>query len=415
MLLSQIKPSPREQKSISKLSTEIAVIGLGYVGLPLAISAIKSGFKVIGVDSNSARADSINNGISPVEDIANTEIQQAITAGMLFPTTDYNQIKECKTILICVPTPLTEAGKPNLSFLEVAIKSVSPFIRPGTLVIVESTIATGTTKSFIQPLIKSFSSLNEEDFLLAYSPERIDPTNKSWNLSNTPKLVSGINLESQIHAVTFYNSLGINTFECDSVEIAETAKLLENSFRLVNISFINELSIFCNKLNIDINKVISAAATKPYGFMPFYPSIGAGGHCIPVDPIYLANAAQAVGAPSRFIELADQINQEMPDYFVGRAEEKLGSLKAKKVLVVGVSYKPNVADVRESPVEGLISRLRQKNAHVSWHDDLVKEWNGEKSVALSSQYDLVILATPHAYLDLTKLGNVPILNTRGSI
>jgi UDP-N-acetyl-D-glucosamine dehydrogenase len=183
----------------------------------------------------------------------------------------------------------------------------------------------------------------------------------------------------------------------------------------VNISFINELAIFCQKIGIDISEVISAAATKPYGFMPFYPSLGAGGHCIPVDPIYLANAAKAVGAPSRFIELADQINQEMPGYFVGRAEEKLGSLKAKKVLVVGVSYKPNIADVRESPVEGLITGLRQKNAHVSWHDDLVKEWNGEKSVALSDKYDLAILATPHDYLDLTKLGDVPILKTRGSV
>jgi UDP-N-acetyl-D-glucosamine dehydrogenase len=191
--------------------------------------------------------------------------------------------------------------------------------------------------------------------------------------------------------------------------------LLENSFRLVNISFINELAIFCQKIGIDISEVISAAATKPYGFMPFYPSIGAGGHCIPVDPIYLANAAKAVGAPSRFIELADQINQKMPGYFVGRVEEKLGGLQNKRVLVIGVSYKPNVADVRETPVEALILGLKNKGAQVSWHDNLVQEWNGEKSVALSNLFDLAILATPHDYLDLTKLGDVPLLNTRGSI
>ena len=197
--------------------------------------------------------------------------------------------------------------------------------------------------------------------------------------------------------------------------MAEAAKLLENTFRLINISFINELSILCQKLGIDVNSVIQTASTKPYGFMPFYPSIGIGGHCIPVDPIYLSSVAKAVGVPTRFIDLAVQINQEMPGYFVGRAEEKIGGLKGKKVLVIGVSYKPNVADVRETPVDALILGLKNKGAQVSWHDDLVKEWNGEKSVALSNTYDLAILTTPHDYLDLTKLGDVPILNTRGSI
>ena len=191
--------------------------------------------------------------------------------------------------------------------------------------------------------------------------------------------------------------------------------MLENSFRLVNISFINELTIFCHKLEIDVIDVIDAASTKPYGFMSFYPSIGVGGHCIPVDPIYLTHKAREIGAPTRFIDLANQINLEIPGYFVGRAEEKLGGLKNKKVLVVGVSYKPNVADVRETPVEALISGLIRRGALVSWHDNLVKEWNGSKSVVLSSNYDLAIIATPHDYLDLTKLGNVPILNTRGSI
>ena len=191
--------------------------------------------------------------------------------------------------------------------------------------------------------------------------------------------------------------------------------MLENSFRFINISFINELSIFCHSLGIDIKAVIEAADTKPYGFMPFYPSVGIGGHCIPVDPLYLAEKAREIGAPIKFINLANQVNQELPGYFVGRAEEKIGALKGKKVLVIGVSYKPNVADVRESPVEALITGLKQKGSLVAWHDDLVKEWNGEKSVTLSSEFDLAIIATPHDYLDLTKLGNVPILNTRGSI
>jgi UDP-N-acetyl-D-glucosamine dehydrogenase len=215
--------------------------------------------------------------------------------------------------------------------------------------------------------------------------------------------------------LAFYEKFVDSITICSSVEIAETAKLLENSFRFINISFVNELAMFCEKIKIDVNEVISTAATKPYGYMPFYPSIGVGGHCIPVDPLYLANSTKTVGVPSRFIDLADQINQEMPGYFVRRAEAKINGLKNKKVLVVGVSYKPNVADVRESPVESLISSLKQKGAQVSWHDDLVKEWKGEKSVALSSVFDLAIIATPHDYLDLSKLGNVPILNTRGSI
>jgi UDP-N-acetyl-D-glucosamine dehydrogenase len=216
-------------------------------------------------------------------------------------------------------------------------------------------------------------------------------------------------------AFELYSKVVNEIIICESVEVAETSKLLENSFRFINISFINEMLIYCDKIGIDINSVISAASTKPYGFMPFSPGIGIGGHCIPVDPIYLSTSARNVGAPSRFIDLANEVNQEMPIYFVRKAEEKINGLNGKKLLVIGVSYKPNIADVRETPAEALIMELKKQGAHVSWHDDLVNEWNGEKSVALSTDYDLAILATPHDYLDLTKLGNVPILNTRGSI
>jgi UDP-N-acetyl-D-glucosamine dehydrogenase len=282
-------------------------------------------------------------------------------------------------------------------------------------VIIESTVAPGTTRNIVVKILEQESGLESNDFLVAFSPERIDPSSKKWNVKNTPKLVAGLNNEATKQAVNFYSKFIDNIVVCESIEVAETAKLLENSFRLINISFINELSIFCSKLGISVNEVINAASTKPYGFMPFYPSIGVGGHCIPVDPIYLSDKAHEIGVPARFINLANEINQEMPGYFVGRAEEKLGEIKNKKVLVVGVSYKPNVSDIRETPVEALILGLKQKGAKVSWHDDLVKEWNAEKSVALSSDFDLAIIATPHDYLDLTKLGNVPILNTRGSI
>jgi UDP-N-acetyl-D-glucosamine dehydrogenase len=394
---------------------KVTVVGQGYVGLPLAITASQSGYTVYGLDNSDEKVALLKSGKSIIEDLSDEVVKKSVDSKKYLPTVDQSIISDSDVILICVPTPLSNEHQPDLGALSSATATVGKNLKAGALVIVESTIEPGTCRNILFSILLKESGLKPGEFELAYSPERIDPTNKKWGISNTPKLVAGLTENAAKRAGEFYGKFIDSITICTSLEIAETAKLLENSFRLVNISFINELAIFCQKIGIDISEVISAAATKPYGFMPFYPSIGAGGHCIPVDPIYLANAAKAVGAPSRFIELADQVNQEMPGYFVGRAEERLGSLKAKKVLVVGVSYKPNVADVRESPVEGLIAGLRQKNAQVSWHDDLVKEWNGENSVSLSNDFDLVILATPHDYLDLTKIGDVPILNTRGSI
>ena len=394
---------------------KITVVGQGYVGLPLAIAAVNAGYIVYGLDNNEDKINSLDNGISIIEDLTDDVIKESIDSKRYLPTTDRGVVADSEIILICVPTPLSPDHKPDLAALTSAIAAVGKNLKAGTLVIVESTIEPGTCRNILLPILVKESGLKVSDFELAYSPERIDPTNKTWSIDNTPKLVAGLTDSAANKAEVFYGKFISTITKCSSLEIAETAKLLENSFRLVNISFINELAIFCQKIGVDIIEVISAAATKPYGFMPFYPSVGVGGHCIPVDPIYLAHAFKTVGATSRFIELADQINQEMPGYFVGRAEEKLGGLKNKSVLVVGVSYKPNVADVRESPVKALISGLKQKGAHVSWHDDLVREWNGEKSVGLSSDFDLAIIAIPHDYLDLKKLGNVPILNTRGSV
>ena len=394
---------------------KITVVGQGYVGLPLAIAAVNAGYTVYGLDNNEEKINSLSNGISIIEDLIDDVIKESIDSKRYLPTTDKGVVADSEIILICLPTPLSLDHKPDLAALTSAITTVGKNLKAGTLVIVESTIEPGTCRNVLLPILIEESGLGVSDFELAYSPERIDPTNKKWSINNTPKLVAGLTDSAADKAEVFYGKFISTVTRCSSLEIAETAKLLENSFRLVNISFVNELAIFCQKIGVDINEVISAAATKPYGFMPFYPSVGVGGHCIPVDPIYLAHASKAVGATSRFIELADQINQEMPGYFVGRAEEKLGGLQNKSVLVVGVSYKPNVADVRESPVEALIAGLKQKGALVAWHDELVKEWNSERSVALSNKYDLAILATPHAYLDLTKLGDVPILNTRGSV
>jgi UDP-N-acetyl-D-glucosamine dehydrogenase len=397
------------------MSISVSVIGLGYVGLPLAVAAAKSGFKVTGIDLDEIKVREINNGKSQIEDISNEELINLVNAGKIKAESNYSSIENSEIVVICVPTPLLENHLPDLSYLEFVAKAIKGRLSQESLLILESTVAPGTTRDFLAPLLEFDFNKPEKNFKLAFSPERIDPMNLHWKIKNTPKIVAGMTSEAKNLAVKFYSEFIDEVIECESIEVAETAKLLENSFRFINISFINELSIFCQKLGININEVVNAAATKPYGFMPFYPSIGIGGHCIPVDPLYLANKAREIGAPTRFIDLADQINQEMPGYFVGRAEEKIGGLKSKKVLVIGVSYKPNVADVRETPVEALILGLKNKGAEVFWHDDLVKEWNADKSVALSNEYDLAIIATPHDYLDLSKLGNVPILNTRGSI
>jgi UDP-N-acetyl-D-glucosamine dehydrogenase len=396
------------------MNSKVVVIGQGYVGLPLALEAANSGFSVVGIDNNLAKVEELTAGRSTVEDISNEALKIAIKNGNLTISANTAFMPEVEIICICVPTPLGSNHQPDLEILKAATKDVGKGLKAGMLVIIESTIQPGTTRDVVVPILEKESGLIRDQFLVAYSPERIDPMNKKFTIKNTPKLVAGLTPEAAIKAKEFYSKFIDQVDVCDSLEVAETAKLLENSFRLVNISFINELAIFCQKIGIDVNNVIKAASTKPYGFMPFYPSVGVGGHCIPVDPLYLAQAARAVGAPSRFIELADEINLGMPTYFVGRASEILGGLKDKKVLVIGVSYKPNVADVRETPVEALINGLKKSGAVVSWHDDLVKSWNGESSVALGSGFDLAILATLHDYLDLSLLGSVPVLNTRGS-
>jgi UDP-N-acetyl-D-glucosamine dehydrogenase len=390
-------------------------MGQGYVGLPLALDAANSGFDVTGLDNNSEKVSQITEGISPVEDVTNEQLRTALKSGNYKVSADLTFGSDVKVICICVPTPLGSDHKPELSSLKEAITIAGKNLKPGMLVIVESTISPGTTRQLLLPILIKTSGLSEEEFHLAYSPERIDPLNKEWNIKNTPKLVAGLTDQAAKLAQEFYAKFIDQVVICPTLEVAETAKLLENSYRLVNISFINEISIFCQKIGVDVNEVVKAASTKPYGFMPFYPSVGVGGHCIPVDPIYLSDAAKSAGAASRFIDLADEINQAMPSYFVERAKQIIDGVKSKKILVIGLSYKPNVADVRESPVISLIEQLRKAGADVYWHDDLVRSWNGEETTPISSGFDLAIIATPHNYLELSALKNVPILNTRSSI
>ncbi len=395
--------------------TKISVIGQGYVGLPLSIHAAESGYLVSGIDLDELKIQEIKTGNTTIEDISSQRLLTQINSGQYYISKDFSTIKDSSIVLICVPTPLDINRKPDLSYVTNAISEISKHLRPGTLVILESTVEPGTTRNLLLPNLLNETGFKPEQIDVAFSPERIDPTNKVWNLTTTPKVVSGMTEVAKQRAVDFYKKFVDVIIECESPEVAETAKLLENSFRLINISFINEMAKFCNKLGIDINKVVSAASTKPYGFIPFHPGLGVGGHCIPIDPVYLSHKARSIGSSASLIDLAISINDSMPDFFVSEAEKKIGSLKDRKILVIGVAYKPNVSDSRETPAMPLINGLRKKNASVFWHDDLVKEWNGEKSVPLGSGYDLAILTTPHDYLDLTKLGNVPILNTRGSI
>ena len=394
---------------------KVCVIGQGYVGLPLAIASAQAGDEVTGIDTNQILVTSLNNGIDHIKGQDSPELKKLIKNGRYRATIDFNSVKECNIVIICVPTPLDSEGQPDLQILLEVTKNLAHNLTKKILIIYESTVAPGTIRGEVLPILIRDSKLSQDDLKVAYSPERIDPSNSKWNVENTPKLVAGISPLARSEAITFYEKFIKEVISCESIEVAETAKLLENSFRLLNISFVNELSVFCNKIQIDVNDVIKAASSKPYGFMPFYPGLGAGGHCIPVDPIYLFERAKELSVSMSMIEAAKKINNEMPKYFVQRAKDKIGNLSAKRILVLGLAYKPNVSDIRETPVEPLIKGLREQGAIVAWHDDLVGEWKGEKSVNLGTNYDLAILATPHDYFDLSKLGNVPILNTRGSL
>jgi len=390
----------------------IGVVGLGYVGLPLAVSASKAGHLVLGVDIDHAHVGRVNSGDSRIQGVATVDLLHAIKHGKFQATTNYDDLRDVDCVLICVPTPLTVNKKPDLSYVENAVKNVAKVLKKDTLVILESTVAPGTTRNVVLPILRTESRLDLSDVEVAYSPERVDPGNRNWNISNTPKIVAGLTPTALARASKFYSSFIQNIFECSTVEVAEMAKLLENTYRFVNISFINEFAQICEALGIQVNEVINAAATKPYGFMQFTPSLGVGGHCIPVDPIYLADAALKSKASTKFIDLAIEVNNAQPSYFAKKAQRILGDLRNKKILLVGVAYKSNVSDVRETPAKALRVLLEQMGAIVVWHDELVMKWEGEESVPMNNSFDLAILVTLHDYMSFTDLGTVPLLNTQ---
>jgi UDP-N-acetyl-D-glucosamine dehydrogenase len=386
----------------------ILVVGQGYVGLPLTLTLAENHFNVYGYDIDSDKIENLNNLKSNITSLSSKKIQSKLNKNLFF-INELNNVADIDVVFICVPTPLDQNRQPDLSQLQSAIKSICSIIDKKVLIIVESTIAPGTMRNLVLPLVIRLKNWEVNDFDLVYSPERIDPDNKDWNIYNTPKLVAGYTSSSRDRAIELYKVFVEKVVPCDSFEVAESAKLLENSFRFINISFINEFSIFCDKLGISSREVISAASSKPYGFMTFFPSVGVGGHCIPVDPIYLLTKAQEIGIKLQMIEIADSINQQIPRYYVMRAKEILIDLKDKKVLVMGIAYKPNVADIRESPSISLIQNLRKNGAEVLWHDDIVKTWNGEHSSQTNHNFDLVIIATKHDYFDMSNLSHLKIL------
>ena len=372
---------------------KVAIIGQGYVGL--TISAFAGEFyEVVGFDSNQRIVDQLNSGVSHIEGVENSDLQKWIKADRYHATTAGIELSGVDLIVIAVPTPLTKDRQPDLSYIEAACKTVGENIQKPVLVINESTSFPGTLRNYIKPAIERYSK-NKVDHLYAISPERVDPGRSDFNQKNTPRLYSGLTLEASRKTREFYSKFCDNLVEVSSPEVAEAAKLFENTFRQVNIALVNEFAQIAHSLGVSVYETLDAANTKPYGFMKFTPSAGVGGHCIPVDPTYLAAVAENHGAPATFIRRANEVNLEMSKYVIDRVQaDNGGSLEGKSVLVVGVAYKPNVADVRETAAELVIEHLRGRGAVVSWHDDVVKNWKGEISSPLSGA-DVAVVVTMH--------------------
>lgn len=381
---------------------KIVVIGQGYVGLPLAFYAAKSGYEVIGFDTNSKLVSDLNNGKTHVKDVSDSDLSEIIKMGTYMATSNPKDIGNADIALIAVPTPLTENREPDLSFIESACDVLAMNLTKSALIINESTSYPGTLRNLIAKRVDAKSSVQHR---FAISPERVDPGNADWGIENTPRLYAGLTQEAAVETRIFYANFCKNLIEVSTPEVAEAAKLFENSFRQVNIALVNELALISSTLGISVREVLEAANSKPYGFMKFNPGLGVGGHCIPVDPTYLAFVAKNGGTRAAFIELANEVNLEMPAKIVARIKrENGGSLSGKKILVCGLSYKRDIADIRESPSIRLIEVLKKEKAFVSWHDPVVKNWNdNDSSEPLSNYYDITVLAMAHSNMDLVKI------------
>ena len=392
------------------MNRDIAVIGAGYVGLPLAQTFAAAGQKVVIVDVVQDVVDSVNRGESHIKDVTSEELRPHVESGAIEATTDFGAVRDAAAILIAVPTPLSRQREPDLSYVESAARSVAPHLREGHVVVLESTTYPGTTREVVQPILEKESGLQAGDgFHLAFSPERVDPGNEKWSTKTTPKIVGGVDAASTEAAAEVYNRAIDTVHMVSTPEAAELTKLLENIFRSVNIALVNELAQLCDRMNIDVWEVVNAAATKPFGFMSFQPGPGLGGHCIPIDPFYLTWKAREYDFTTRFIELAGEVNQNMPYFCRSVVSQALNhgaqkSLSGAKILVLGVAYKADIDDMRESPAEKLIELLKNAGADVDYHDPHVEEFDGMRSVELQPEdYDCITIVTAHTSIDYAEV------------
>jgi UDP-N-acetyl-D-glucosamine dehydrogenase len=408
--------------------TKIAVIGLGYVGLPLAVAFAESGLKIIGIDLDYYKVDQINRGQSYVEDIESSQIAQLIESGNLSATHRFKAIANVDAIIVCVPTPLTKGKTPDMSCITGSMEQISQFLQPGQLVVLESTTYPGTTEELILPLLTQDGYKVGEDFYLAFSPERIDPGRKDYTIRKTPKVIGGITPQCLEVAKALYSTVIEQVVPVSSTRAAEMVKLLENTYRAVNIGLINEIAIICDKLGLNVWEIIDAASTKPYGFNPFYPGPGLGGHCIPIDPQYLAWKLHTLNYHFRFIEVAEAINFSMPQYVVNKVTNALNevrkSIKGSKILILGVAYKANIGDLRESPALDVIELLIEKGAEISYNDPYVPHFKLADHEFTSvpwennlSNFDCVLIITNHALYDWERVAQESkiVIDTRNAL
>ncbi len=392
---------------IDRRTARLGVIGLGYVGLPLAVEFAEAGFQVVGVDINETRVKQLQRGHSYIQDVPTAQVRALVKSGHLVATTDFSMLKRCDSVNICVPTPLSKQRDPDVSYIVAAAQQVARYFRRGMLVILESTTYPGTTEELVLPLLTETGLVVGKDFFLAFSPERVDPGNPKFQTKNIPKVVGGVTAACTEVAVALYRQRLETVVPVSSTQVAEMVKLLENTFRSVNIGLVNELALMCSRFGIDVWEVISAAATKPFGFMPFYPGPGLGGHCIPIDPFYLSWKARSTGFEARFIELAGSVNGQMPHHIVNLVAEALNqrghAVRGSRVLVLGVAYKADIDDTRESPSLDIMETLRLRGARIEYSDPFVPElaFAGKKlrSVPLTPaqlrRFDCVVVATAH--------------------
>jgi len=421
---------------ITNKKAHIGVIGLGYVGLPLLVEFTSRGFHGTGFEVDEAKAQQINAGASYIGDVSPRKVKEVVDAKLLRATTDFSHLSECDAIIICVPTPLRKTKEPDVSYILAAAEEIAQRLRRGHLIILESTTYPGTTDEVLLPMFEAKGLKLDEDFLLAFSPERVDPGNPQFQTHNIPKVVGGVTDDSTAVAAHLYSQIVNDVHAVSSARVAEAAKLLENTFRAVNIGMANEMARLCYALNIDTWEVIRAAATKPFGFMPFYPGPGIGGHCIPLDPHYLSWKARQHGFDSRFISLAEEVNSRMPEHVVQLVADGLNderkAMNGANVLLLGVAYKKDINDVRESPALSIIDRLRKKGANVRYHDPFVEELRFDdahtessgdplSSVPLTNDElqsaDCVIIVTDHSDIDYKRICSlVPlIVDTRNAL